>query len=367
MSVRVGSLLFQGPAKQTSLSDEVSPFLPCYELTASTESKDFCEVIQLPVVGVFGGGSHPTTRLILHWLQLYARTGALDGAYVLDYGCGTGVLALASLALGASRATAVDIEPESLRATLANASANPRLYSRTGEQGEDESRVAVFFPPSAALRHDLDFLCRYGGDLTPFADVAGPLPLPPAVALAAVYSDYFPQDTPTPTVGSTTTAEGSTGVVTTTDAPTESSPTAPAPAGDGSGATAASESGEAEGAVVPPAAACPLFDVAFVNIVPGPLARAARHVAARLRPGAVVALAGFEIGLVGPVVAAYAPYFELLDVDADGGRTVDALVGRVAASSDVSAASRRVVASIDGWGLIVGRRRGEWCLHGESL
>lgn len=68
----------------------------------------------------FGTGQHPTTRLCLEWL---ARA-AIDGATVLDYGCGTGVLALAALKLGAASATAIDNEPQALDATRRNASLN---------------------------------------------------------------------------------------------------------------------------------------------------------------------------------------------------------------------------------------------------
>jgi ribosomal protein L11 methyltransferase len=73
----------------------------------------------------FGTGQHPTTRLCLEWLE-----GELAaGGSVLDYGCGTGVLALAALRLGARTATAIDIEPQALAATRRNAELN-RLDSR---------------------------------------------------------------------------------------------------------------------------------------------------------------------------------------------------------------------------------------------
>lgn len=70
----------------------------------------------------FGTGEHPTTRLCLEWLEAHLRRGAR----VLDYGAGTGVLALAALALGASRAWAVDIDPQALTATAENARLNDR-------------------------------------------------------------------------------------------------------------------------------------------------------------------------------------------------------------------------------------------------
>ena len=68
----------------------------------------------------FGTGSHPSTRLELRWL---ARTLA-PGASVLDYGCGSGILAIAAAKLGAARVDAVDVDPLALAATMDNARAN---------------------------------------------------------------------------------------------------------------------------------------------------------------------------------------------------------------------------------------------------
>ena len=70
----------------------------------------------------FGSGSHPTTALCLQWL---AGMG-LRGLTVLDWGCGSGVLAIAALALGAQAVTALDIDPQALRATEDNARRNGR-------------------------------------------------------------------------------------------------------------------------------------------------------------------------------------------------------------------------------------------------
>jgi ribosomal protein L11 methyltransferase len=68
----------------------------------------------------FGTGQHPTTRLCLNWLELHMTAGIS----VLDYGCGSGILAIAALKLGAASATAVDNEPQALIATRENARAN---------------------------------------------------------------------------------------------------------------------------------------------------------------------------------------------------------------------------------------------------
>ena len=68
----------------------------------------------------FGTGSHPTTRMCLAWLDQHVQTG--DS--VLDYGCGSGVLAIAAALLGASPVAATDIDPQALTATSDNAAAN---------------------------------------------------------------------------------------------------------------------------------------------------------------------------------------------------------------------------------------------------
>ena len=68
----------------------------------------------------FGTGSHPTTRLCLQWLE---RT-ICGGERVLDYGCGSGILAIAALRLGARQALGVDLDPLALVAARANAVRN---------------------------------------------------------------------------------------------------------------------------------------------------------------------------------------------------------------------------------------------------
>lgn len=68
----------------------------------------------------FGTGSHPTTRLCLAWLEREVRRGD----FVLDYGCGSGILAIAALKLGAARAIGVDVDPLALEAARYNAQRN---------------------------------------------------------------------------------------------------------------------------------------------------------------------------------------------------------------------------------------------------
>ncbi len=68
----------------------------------------------------FGTGSHPTTRLCLAWLERNVRAGDT----VLDYGCGSGILAVAAMKLGAAMARAVDIDPLALEVARYNAQRN---------------------------------------------------------------------------------------------------------------------------------------------------------------------------------------------------------------------------------------------------
>ena len=68
----------------------------------------------------FGTGTHPTTSLCLQWLD----GQALEGCTVLDFGCGSGILAIAALLLGAEHAVGTDIDPQALEASRDNAGRN---------------------------------------------------------------------------------------------------------------------------------------------------------------------------------------------------------------------------------------------------
>jgi ribosomal protein L11 methyltransferase len=78
------------------------------------------EVIRLDPGLAFGTGTHPTTRMCLRWI---ARQ-RMDGQRVLDYGCGSGILAIGAALHGAAVIDAVDIDPAAVRATADNAQAN---------------------------------------------------------------------------------------------------------------------------------------------------------------------------------------------------------------------------------------------------
>lgn len=68
----------------------------------------------------FGSGTHETTSLCMQWLA----TQQLAGKKVIDFGCGSGVLAIAALKLGASSALGIDIDPQALQASRSNAETN---------------------------------------------------------------------------------------------------------------------------------------------------------------------------------------------------------------------------------------------------
>lgn len=78
-------------------------------------------VIRLDPGLAFGTGTHATTQLCLRWLL---DAGALPGRSVLDYGCGSGILALGAGLLGAAEVAAVDIDEAAVEATRLNARAN---------------------------------------------------------------------------------------------------------------------------------------------------------------------------------------------------------------------------------------------------
>ncbi len=91
----------------------------------------------------FGTGTHPTTALCLEWLDSLN----MNGCTVLDYGCGSGILAIAALLLGAEKAIAVDNDPQALIATRDNALRNhidpQRLLTFTPEQLPRDSLVDI--------------------------------------------------------------------------------------------------------------------------------------------------------------------------------------------------------------------------------
>lgn len=81
-------------------------------------------VVRLDPGLAFGSGTHPTTALCLRWLDALAERGLLAGCRMLDVGCGSGILALAALKLGAAAAVGIDNDPQALSASRDNAERN---------------------------------------------------------------------------------------------------------------------------------------------------------------------------------------------------------------------------------------------------
>ncbi|TFW34028.1 50S ribosomal protein L11 methyltransferase [Massilia horti] len=77
-------------------------------------------ILELDPGLAFGTGSHPTTRLCMEWLEAHPAPGKT----VLDYGCGSGILAMVAKKLGAGSVTGVDIDPQAIESAHANAQRN---------------------------------------------------------------------------------------------------------------------------------------------------------------------------------------------------------------------------------------------------
>jgi len=134
----------------------------------------------------FGTGSHPTTRLCLRWLEDRVRPGAT----VLDYGCGSGILAIAALLLGARAATGVDVDPAALAAARANAARNavPARFVETDFPLPADADLVVaniLANPLIVLAPALAAHCRPGGRIA----LAGIL-APQAEAVVAAYAEW---------------------------------------------------------------------------------------------------------------------------------------------------------------------------------
>jgi ribosomal protein L11 methyltransferase len=100
-------------------------------------------IVRLDPGLAFGSGTHPTTALCLRWLDRLAGEGLLADARVLDFGCGSGILALAALKLGAPAAVGVDNDPQALLASADNAQRN-QMDARFAVYLPDDEPVATY-------------------------------------------------------------------------------------------------------------------------------------------------------------------------------------------------------------------------------
>lgn len=127
---------------------------------------DDAVVVRLDPGLAFGTGTHATTAMCLDWLDAIEPRGLS----VLDYGCGSGVLAIAAMKLGAMAATGVDIDPQALTATRDNAARNEVevrvLPAGAALDGQFDVVVAnILAGPLAELATQLSEYVKSGGRL----------------------------------------------------------------------------------------------------------------------------------------------------------------------------------------------------------
>ncbi len=136
----------------------------------------------------FGTGSHPTTRLCLEWLE----RNVTEGCSMLDYGCGSGILAIAAARLGAQRVAGVDIDPQAVDAARANAERNgvSARFANSAEPVAGEYDLVVANILSNPLRVLAPAICahvRRGGRLA----LSGIL-REQAEEIIAIYGQWLP-------------------------------------------------------------------------------------------------------------------------------------------------------------------------------
>jgi ribosomal protein L11 methyltransferase len=135
----------------------------------------------------FGTGSHPTTRLCLRWLERHVRPHHT----VLDYGCGSGILAIAAARLGAARVVGVDIDPAAVDSARANAERNGVAVAFSDAAGKLELEADLLVAnilanPLKMLAPALASHTRSGGRLA----LAGVL-TPQEDEVMAAYAPWF--------------------------------------------------------------------------------------------------------------------------------------------------------------------------------
>jgi len=138
----------------------------------------------------FGTGSHPTTRLCLRWL---ARE-LVAGETVLDYGCGSGILAIAAARLGAGRVVGTDVDPQAITASRANAETNavpatfvlPDTLAAVDPRTFDVVTANILANPLVLLAPALAARVREGGRI-----VLSGILTPQAHEVVAAYARWF--------------------------------------------------------------------------------------------------------------------------------------------------------------------------------
>ena len=142
----------------------------------------------------FGTGTHPTTALCLRWLDAHDVTGKT----VIDYGCGSGILAIAALLLGARQAIAIDHDPQALQATADNAAKNGvtdrlqvALPADAPDIRADIMLANILAGPLVELAPELSDRVQQVGEV-----VLSGILQEQAETVAAAYRPYFKMDPP---------------------------------------------------------------------------------------------------------------------------------------------------------------------------
>jgi len=140
----------------------------------------------------FGTGSHPSTRLCLNWLDRHL----IPGSSVIDYGCGSGILAIAAAKLGAGRVVGVDIDPLALVTSRYNAEQNRVAATFVGADGLRPQPSDVVM--ANILSNPLKILAPLLAELTmPRGQVVlSGILAPQAGAVADAYSEWFDIESP---------------------------------------------------------------------------------------------------------------------------------------------------------------------------
>ena len=163
-------------------------------MTPPPEATPPPEIVWLDPGLAFGTGTHATTALCLEWLD----GASLAGTRVLDVGCGSGILAIAALRLGAARAHGLDIDPQALIATADNAGRNgvsARLSMAGADApwgaGYDVVLANLLAEPLVTLAPAIAAACRPGGSI-----VLSGLLSAQADSVTAAYVAWFDMEVP---------------------------------------------------------------------------------------------------------------------------------------------------------------------------
>ncbi|WP_429210969.1 50S ribosomal protein L11 methyltransferase [Aeromonas veronii] len=141
----------------------------------------------------FGTGTHPTTALCLQWLDGLDLTGKT----VVDFGCGSGILGIAALKLGAARVIGIDIDPQAIQASRDNAARNGvadqiELYLPADQPQDVEADVVVANILAGPLRELAPLIAGHGkaGSLMALSGVLESQ----AQELETIYGQWFEMD-----------------------------------------------------------------------------------------------------------------------------------------------------------------------------